>query len=176
MYKGLDQETILAAKALVREAAKEEIFNLYVEYAQKIDSEIELEEGDTFSSDTFNRVAYLGLDEFFYKYDDEDYHNIIMKEMGYIIDISLQTYAFLHELGHIITIDKYDNWLDVSNEYYRMNFAIVNSKMDRLSQLRAYKKLPLELDADEWAYRHYQENKDAVMELDRKIWEIANRD
>lgn len=176
MYEGLDQKTILAAeKALAREAAKEEIKALMLEYAQKIDPEIEIEESKQFESDTFNKVVYAAFDEFYYTYDDEILHKIVMKEMGYELDISIQTYSFLHEIGHIVTMQKYESAFDVSVEYDRQRFAIVNSGMDPLSSLRRYKKLQLEKDADGWAYSHYQENKKIIEDLDKKFWEIADR-
>lgn len=174
MYEGLDQKTILAAeKALDFQMLKDKMIKVIDKFVQEIDPEIEVEEGDEFESDVFNKVVYAAIDEYFFVYEDEVLHQILLKEKGYNLEISLQMFSILHEIGHIMTISKYKDKLDKAMEYDRLRFNLIKTHKNSLNLLREYKKLDLEVDADEYAYAYYQENKEKVLELDKKLWSMA---
>lgn len=85
---------------------------------------------------------------------------------GYKFDIHIATFGLLHELGHLIAQDEYDNW---EEEYAQYDLAL--NFLGRIT-LKKYKKLKMERDADRAGYEIYKTMTKQVRQLDREIKRI----
>ena len=93
----------------------------------------------------------------------------IYKSKKHNIKISLTTYAFFHELGHLLSKVEIQNLDKAMNKYVDMvNIINANIKDEKLS-METYRNLRLEKLADKHAYRVYKQYENLAIKLDRKL-------
>lgn len=93
----------------------------------------------------------------------------IYKSKKHNIKISLTTYAFFHELGHLLSKIEIQNLDKAMDKYIDMvNIINANIKDNKLS-MEAYRNLRLEKLADKYAYRVYKQYENLAIKLDRKL-------
>lgn len=155
------------------EGLKEKITDILLDFGQMFhrDLELEVEHGIVTESDSVNAVIYLNIDEFIYTDDSERLHLMLLEEKGIKLDIMLPLYMFLHELGHILyakTEPKIDKYL---NEYVKKVNKL--SKMyDKVEQMRRYKKLKLEMEADRIALELYEGFTEKLLKINKEILDL----
>jgi hypothetical protein len=123
-------------------------------------------------SDNLSKTVYIDTDEFVYEFDDESLHLQVMRENGLITDILLPTYILLHEIGHVVSFQKYVAKRALLRQYSSQVVNIYNT-LKGLDRMRAYKNLKLEKDADNFAYKFYLHNYEFVKAFDQKVRELV---
>lgn len=133
-------------------------------------SAIRVRNAENSESDMYNGVIYYNLNCV------NEYENIlqkIYKQKNHDIKISMETYAFLHELGHILSTKEIEN---LDNEMLNYEIEVMKLKNDKRLTLEKvmvkYRKLKLEQLADKYAYKFYKENENLAMKLDRQLKEL----
>jgi hypothetical protein len=118
-------------------------------------------------SDMYNGVIYYNLKSV------DIYENIlktIYKQKNHDIKISMDTYAFFHELGHILSTKEID---DLDNEMLKYEIEVMKLKNDSKLSLEKvmvkYRKLKLEQLADKYAYEFYKQYENLAIKLDKKL-------
>jgi len=118
-------------------------------------------------SDMYNGVIYYNLKSV------DIYENIlktIYKEKNHDIKISMDTYAFFHELGHILSTEEIE---DLDNEMLKYEIEVIkltnNSKLSLEKVMVKYRKLKLEQLADKYAYDFYKKHENVAIKLDKKL-------
>jgi len=122
-------------------------------------------------SDNLSKTVYININEFVYEPNDESLHLQVMKENGLITDILLPTYILLHEIGHVVSFQKYMAKRALLRQYSNQVINIYEN-LKGLERMRAYKKLKLEKDADNFAYKFYLHNYEFVKGFDQKVREL----
>ena len=175
MFEGLDAKTKKEAiLALNFQKKKDEVMNILVKYAAKIDSEIQVFEDTDFASICTKKIVFVNLEEFFIESEEIAIHKKIDKENGLFIDISYGLFAFLHEIGHIKTINKYKDPIKALENYSREVSEILHEEISTYDMLKVYKTLTLERDADKYAIKHLERNYKELKELDKKILAVIS--
>lgn len=99
---------------------------------------------------------------------DEIVRNIY-KNKKHNIKISLTTYAFFHELGHLLSKVEIQN-LDKAMDKYVSMVNLINATMkDKKLSMETYRNLRLEKLADKHAYRVYKRYENLAIKLDKKL-------
>jgi DNA-directed RNA polymerase alpha subunit len=118
-------------------------------------------------SDMYNGIIYYNLKSV------DIYENIlktIYKQKNHDIKISMDTYAFFHELGHILSTKEID---DLDNEMLKYEIEVMKLKNDSKLSLEKimvkYRKLKLEKLADKYAYDFYKKYENVAIKLDKKL-------
>jgi DNA-directed RNA polymerase alpha subunit len=118
-------------------------------------------------SDMYNGIIYYNLKSV------DIYENIlktIYKQKNHDIKISMDTYAFFHELGHILSTEEID---DLDNEMLKYEIEVMKLKNDSKLSLEKimlkYRKLKLEQLADKYAYDFYKKYENVAIKLDKKL-------
>jgi DNA-directed RNA polymerase alpha subunit len=118
-------------------------------------------------SDMYNGIIYYNLKSV------DIYENIlktIYKQKNHDIKISMDTYAFFHELGHILSTKEID---DLDNEMLKYEIEVMKLKNDSKLSLEKimvkYRKLKLEQLADKYAYDFYKKYENVAIKLDKKL-------
>jgi hypothetical protein len=137
-------------------------------FVRSFDSDIKIEWHDgPIESSILDKTIYLNIDEFLYKYSDEDTHLAILKEQGYLLDIALPTFKILHEMGHVMSPTSLNTLLT-----YEQSVAEI-SKLKEPHRTRAYHALELERVANRKAYDIYLHHYPRVRALNYLIKESA---
>jgi hypothetical protein len=123
---------------------------------------------DEMESASLEKTVFMNVDEFIYKFDNEDLHIRIMKEKGMLIDILLPTFILLHEIGHCKTINRYVSPLGKLRQFETKRDNLIKN-LNGYELLKTYKYLDLEKDADEYAYNFYLHNYTFVKKFDKEI-------
>jgi hypothetical protein len=93
----------------------------------------------------------------------------IYKSKKHNIKISPTTYAFFHELGHLLSKIEIQN-LDKEMSKYSAMVELINATIkDEKKSMEAYRNLRLEKLADKHAYRVYKRNEKLAIKLDKKL-------
>lgn len=149
---------------------------LFKDFLRKIGMEkIRVRNNKETECDMYGNIIYFSMDWF----KDKaliPYINAIdkvYKEKNYDIKISLATFGFFHELGHIISK------VEISNLHYSL-IAYTNQiqklpKYDIEKRMIKYKKLRLENLADKYAYAIYKTFEKQAIKLDKQLQSIANK-
>jgi len=149
---------------------RKRLLELLNQFAHSINDNIEVVEGMLFESDMIQRTVFVDLDNL--HAEDDEVHLQVMREMGYLIDINLYTYSFLHEIGHIMTSNKYSQIVPILRSYIKRVEKLEDLDAEPVEIARVYKRLQLERDADEFAYQYYLHNYEAVKQLDKEILKL----
>lgn len=123
--------------------------------------------------DMGKNIIYFSMD--WYKSKElKEYENAISKiyqQNNYDIKISLATFGFFHELGHIISKVELKNvnrsLVAYSNQVKRLPNNTIENRM------RKYRNLRLEKLADKYGYAIYKTFETQAIQLDKKLKEIA---
>lgn len=149
---------------------------LFKDFLRKINMEkIRVRNNKETECDMYGNIIYFSMDWF----NDKElvpYMKAIEKvyqEKNYDIKISLATFGFFHELGHIISK------AEISNLRYSL-IAYTNQiqklpKYDIEKRMLKYKKLRLENLADKYGYAIYKLYEKQAIKLDKKLQELANK-
>lgn len=149
---------------------------LFKDFLRKIGMEkIRVRNHTETECDMYGNIIYFSMDWFkdktllpYMKAIDKVY-----KEKNYDIKISLATFGFFHELGHIISK------VEIKNLKYSLN-AYVNQvkrlpKYDIEKRMIKYRKLKIENLADKYAYAIYKTFEKQAIKLDKQLQAIANK-
>lgn len=149
---------------------------LFKDFLRKIGMEkIRVRNHTETECDMYGNIIYFSMDWFkdktllpYMKAIDKVY-----KEKNYDIKISLATFGFFHELGHIISK------VEIKNLKYSLN-AYVNQvkrlpKYDIEKRMIKYRKLKIENLADKYAYAIYKTFEKQAIKLDKKLQALANK-
>jgi hypothetical protein len=147
---------------------------LFKEFLKKIGMEkIRVRNGIETECDMFQNIIFFSMD--WYKSKDlKEYENVfakIYKEKNYDIKISLATFGFFHELGHIISKVELPNLNRSYISYINQVQKLPNDTIE--NRMRKYKNLRLEKLADKYAYAIYKTFERQAIELDKKLKAIA---
>jgi DNA-directed RNA polymerase alpha subunit len=119
-------------------------------------------------SDMYNGIIYYNLNSTADIY--ENILNTIYKQKNHDIKISMNTYAFFHELGHILSTEEIE---DLDNEMLKYEIEVMKLKNDSKLSLEKvmvkYRKLKLEKLADKYAYDFYKKYENVAIKLDKKL-------
>lgn len=146
---------------------RKHLLRLLNRFARSIDADIKVVEGYINESDIISKEVFVDLHNL--QAEDNDVHLQVMRELGYLIDINLYTYSFLHEIGHIMSASKYEQIIPFLRSYIKRVERLEVSDLEPLEIARKYKELQLEKDADEYAYQYFLHNYEKVKELDSEI-------
>lgn len=119
-------------------------------------------------SNSLAQTIFLNIDEFIYKYDDEDAYKKIYKEKGFLFDILQPTFTLLHEIGHVEMIKTYKNPFE-ELRLYEIGCNNVLAIKNPYKRLKKYNELKLENDANSFAYSFFLHNYDFVKSFDEKV-------
>lgn len=149
---------------------------LFKDFLKKIGMEnVRVRNGKETECDMFQNIIWFSMD--WYKSKElKKYENVfakIYKEKNYDIKISLATFGFFHELGHIISKIELPN-LNYSYSAY-INQVQKLPKDTIENRMVKYKKLRLEKLADKYAYNLYKLYENEAIKLDKKLLAIANK-
>lgn len=135
--------------------------------------------GKEAESSPIDKIIYFNPNDYTDDIRNSNLHFVALQKIGIVIDIKLPTYYILHELGHIITINKYKRPLLKLHNYsrqcrtLRFGFPLHRNEQKLLND---YKKLDLERDADTFAYELLLSDHDSIVELENKIIEILRKE
>ena len=149
---------------------------LLKEFLRKIGMEkIRVRNNKEMECDMYGNIIYFSMDWFKDKALTPYINAIdkVYKEKNYDIKISLATFGFFHELGHIISK------VEIPNLHYSL-IAYTNQiqklpKYDIEKRMLKYKKLRLENLADKYAYAIYKTFEKQAIKLDKQLQAIANK-
>jgi hypothetical protein len=122
-------------------------------------------EQDEFCYQVDKNVIMLDLNEIIFVPSDEKIDKQVLKENGFIFDISMPTFFLLHEVAHSL-LDQKDF------EMYKMQKGALSLIECDYERHRLYRQIDDEKMADELAYKLYLHNYDFVKDFDRMILEI----
>ena len=93
----------------------------------------------------------------------------IYKSKNHNIKISLTTYSFFHELGHLLSKVEIQNLDKAMSKYSDMVQLINENIKDEKISMETYRNLRLEKLADKYAYRVYKRYEKLAIKLDKKL-------
>lgn len=140
---------------------------------------IKIHPGKIMSADMENQKIFLDT-EWFDKNNENaktSYKAVkkLYKSYGWKVDVSMGTFAVLHELGHCLTAPSYED-LDKEMETYdykQVKLAI--KKLDPYKEMKEYRQIRIERDADLTAYAIYKANRKLIKEYDKKLLQVLGQ-
>lgn len=99
----------------------------------------------------------------------------LYKDYGWQIDVSMGTFAILHELGHCLTAPSYKNLDNEMDTYTHKQFKLMIKKLDAYAEMKEYRKIRIERDADLTAYAIYKKNRKLIKEYDKKLLQVLGQ-
>ena len=136
---------------------------LFQEIASIVDKDIIVKQGNGFSADIDSKTIFIPKHYKYEIYGIIGVYNRIDKGFKYYNYCSLYTYAFLHELGHIV-----NGWYD-SIGYALFLDKIKTTTKPIMQLVKEYQMLDEEHYADVWAYEFIKKNKDVIKRLEREL-------
>lgn len=140
---------------------------------------IKVHPSNVMCADMENQKIFLDT-EWFIKdnYEAQTSHRAVKKlykSYGWKVDVSMGTFAVLHELGHCLTAPSYED-LDKEHETYNYKqIQIILKKLNPYQEMKEYRKIRLERDADLTAYAIYKKNRKLIKEYDKKLLEVMGQ-
>ena len=149
---------------------------LFKEFLKKIGMEkIKVRNGKETECDMFQNIIWFSMD--WYKSKElKEYENVfakIYKEKNFDIKISLATFGFFHELGHIISKVELKNVNRSYASYINQVQKLPNNTIE--NRMVKYKNLRLEKLADKYGYAIYKTFEKQAIELDKKLKAIVKK-
>lgn len=124
-------------------------------------------------SDMENQIIYFNP-----KGEGHDFNKTFKKiyeNYNHDIKISMDTYAFFHELGHIASVRELENLEQELDTYTEQVEKLINSKLSQEKITIEYRKLKLEKLADKYAYQIYKQNEKNAIALDNNFKAIMKK-
>jgi hypothetical protein len=151
---------------------EKQIRKLIKEFMNRIDNTIKIKKGKEFFELLETNEINVVYKEFIKPKKDDEYHIQVLKEKGYDLDIGINVFYLLHELGHIKTYKNYGTKRKaILNDYYKKIDEL--NENDFVKRLRLYKNIKMEKDADLFAYLFYKNYYKVVKDFDNKIKELS---
>jgi hypothetical protein len=149
---------------------------LFKNFLKKIGmNSIRVRNGKQTECDMFENIIFFSMD--WYKSKElKKYENVfakIYKEKNFDIKISLATFGFFHELGHIFSKIELPNIFYSYRAYLNQIRKLPNNTIE--NRMRKYKKLRLENLADKYGYLLYKLYEKEAIRLDKKLLTITNK-
>jgi hypothetical protein len=149
---------------------------LFKDFLRKVGmKEIRVRNGKETECDMFQNIIFFSMN--WYKSKElKVYENVfakIYKEKKYDIKISLATFGFFHELGHIISKVELPNLIYSYTAYINQVQKLPNDSIE--NRMVKYKKLRLENLADKYGYLLYKLYEKQAIQLDKKLLALANK-
>ena len=153
-----------------------QIRKLLKDFIKEIDINMTIKKDKEFYASILERQVGIAYNHFIKPPISENrLHKKVLREMGIDFDITTTLYYLLHEIGHIQSAKKYGQ--DIYNRIE--NYLNENEKLieieNELEKLRLYKRITLELDADNYAYNYYLNNKKRLKKLDKELRKIRKQ-
>jgi hypothetical protein len=150
---------------------------LFKDFLRKIGMEkIRVRNGKETECDMFQNIIWFSMD--WYKSKElKRYENVfakIYKEKNFDIKISLATFGFFHELGHIISKVELPN-LNYSYTAYINQVQKLPNNSSIENRMVKYKNLRLEKLADKYGYAIYKAFETQAIQLDKKLLALAKK-
>lgn len=123
-------------------------------------------------SSILDNTLYLNVEDFLYEVANEDVMFSVLKELGYIFDVSMPTFMVLHELGHILSRSAIKGDVSEHLALYELSVSHISTLKEPL-RMRTYYRLYLERLANEKANEIYMHAYPRVKALDYLIKEAA---
>ena len=123
-------------------------------------------------SSILDNTLYLNVEDFLYESANEDVLVSVLKELGYIFDISVPTFMVLHELGHLLSRSAIKGDVVEHLALYELSVKHI-AKLKEPYRMQAYYRLYLERLANEKANEIYMHAYPRVKALDYLIKEAA---
>lgn len=95
----------------------------------------------------------------------------LYKSYGWKVDVSMGTFAILHELGHCLTAPSYDDLDKEMKAYNHKQVKLMIKKLDAYTEMKEYRSIRIERDADLTAYAIYKANRKLIKQYDKKLLE-----
>ena len=149
---------------------------LFKEFLKKIGMEkIKVHNGKETECDMFQNIIWFSMD--WYKSKElKEYENVfakIYKEKNFDIKISLATFGFFHELGHIISKVELPDLNRSYASYINQTLKLPNDSIK--NRMVKYRNLRLEKLADKYGYAIYKTFEKQAIELDKKLKAIVKK-
>ena len=149
---------------------------LLKDFLKKIGMEnVRVRNGKETECDMFQNIIWFSMD--WYKSKElKEYENVfakIYKEKNFDIKISLATFGFFHELGHIISKVELKNVNRSYASYINQVQKLPNNTIE--NRMVKYKNLRLEKLADKYGYAIYKTFEKQAIELDKKLKAIVKK-
>lgn len=141
--------------------------------------EIKIKTSKHMESDMENEIIYINLKEFYKpnKFDKEvhSFYSNYLKKRKVNEDISMATWAIIHELGHIIASYTYKDLDKRLEEYEILCEALRKKEFNSINDLmQAYSNLSLEQDANKVSLEVYKKHKELILNLDKDLKLLLN--
>jgi hypothetical protein len=122
--------------------------------------------------DMGNNIIYFNRKDF----QNENFNNIVRDYYNSIgqndIKVSMETYAVLHELGHILSKMEIENLDESVNNYLQQQTELKDTDNQK-QNFFDYRNLPLEKLADKYAYIVYKNFEKQSIKFDKKLQQVA---
>jgi transposase len=151
---------------------EKQVRKLIKEFINQIDNTIKIKKGKEFYALLETNEINVVYKEFIKPKKEDKYHIQVLQEKGYNLDIGINVFYLLHELGHIKTYKAYGkNKQKVLQDYYNK----INELKEKsfVKRLRLYKNIKMERDADLFAYLFYKNFYKMVKDFDNKLKELS---
>ena len=122
---------------------------------------------DEFCFEPETQTIVIDLNEIFFVPIDEAIDKRVLKENGFLFDISIPTFYILHEIAHSLL-----NHKDL--EDYILKSSALSLIEDTYEKTKLYKNIKEEKEADQLAYNLYLHNYNFVKEFDKQILDLLN--
>jgi hypothetical protein len=124
-------------------------------------------------SDIKNSIIYYNPQG---EQDLDDVMKKIYAKKKHDIKISMTTYAFFHELGHVLSKQELKD-VDAEMELYSQELNILRALHpdDELLMIN-YREIKLEKLADKYAYQVYKKYENLAIKLDKKLQALQSPD
>jgi|LGVF01.2.fsa_nt_gb hypothetical protein len=141
---------------------------ILTEFIHSIDKDIEVDVGIEYCTDITQRVIFIGtlpnsfttnLQPYLYIDRGIKYHN----------HCSFNTWCLLHELGHIMSSDIYEDIDDELVIYQYERLINLHSDKSDYNIIKDYMDIQLEKDANDWAYKYLLNNKGKIKRLEVQL-------
>lgn len=119
------------------------------------------------------RKIFINLNDFLYTETETDLIliEVLKNKNKYHDNILFPIFVLLHEVGHIEASKKYRD-IDCELEKYIFQCSLINIIECEKMKLTFYKNLPLEVDADTYAFNFITNNLDMVERFQNKIYNL----
>lgn len=96
------------------------------------------------------------------------------KELDFTkFDIDVETFTFLHEIGHLMTKKQFENdYHNYLRESFLINEQFISGEITKEESMIKYAELEPEYLADLWANTYIQTNVEKVKKFDKKYIEL----
>jgi hypothetical protein len=140
-------------------------------------SDVKVRVANAMCADMENQTIYLNNEWFVSGIENDSKKAVkqVYKDYGWKIGVSMGTFGILHELGHCVSYDSYDDYESVYMNYIHKQNKIASQKLNAYQTMKLYRNIKLEKDADLNAYAIYKANTKLIKEYDKKLIKLLVR-